>query len=129
LRLTPGLRASGVLILKHEKPYGGKTPEVNDLLPLSLTLQDFSHFRRPLQDFRCFETLGGTATNINVSLLILRSMVYDFFGSLGFDSSEFLCISHFETLEAHFPECLDRVPPIPLKINESCLLWGFSLVL
>jgi hypothetical protein len=46
---------------------------------------------------RGFETLGGTVAKINDSLLILRSMVHDCFRSLGFDSSEVLCTSHFET--------------------------------
>jgi hypothetical protein len=89
LRLTPGLWASGVLKVKHEKPRGGKTLEAKDLLPCASTLRDFGRLW-------AFRTLGGTVAKINNSLLILRSMVHDCFGSSGFVSSKVLCTSHLK---------------------------------
>jgi hypothetical protein len=35
------------------------------------------------------------------------------------------CTSHFETPEAYFPEHLDQLPPVPLKINDLCSLRAF----
>jgi hypothetical protein len=40
---------------------------------------------------------------------------------------EFLSISHFKSPEAHFPEGLDRLPPVPFKINNSYSLRGLFL--
>jgi len=79
-----------------------------------------------LLGFGHFGTLGGTVAKINISVLTLRSMVHNCFGISGFNSSEALCTSHFETLEVHFPERLDQLPPVPFKINNSYLLWGFG---
>jgi hypothetical protein len=42
------------------------------------------------------------------------------FGSLGIPHT-----SHFKTPEAYFPEHLDQLPPVPLKINDSCSLRAF----
>jgi hypothetical protein len=49
----------------------------------------------------------------------------DYFGSSGFDTSGIPHTSHFETPEAYFPEHLDQLPPVPLKINGSCSLRAF----
>jgi hypothetical protein len=49
----------------------------------------------------------------------------DYFGSWGFDTSGIPHTSHFETPEAYFPKHLDQLPPVPLKINDSCSLWAF----
>jgi hypothetical protein len=98
-RFTSGLRHFRILMLRD------------------FMLRDFEHFGTlRTSDFGlwAFRTLGGTVTKINDSLLILRSMVHDCFESSGFGSSEVLCTSHFETLEAHFPERLDQLPPVPL---------------
>jgi hypothetical protein len=49
----------------------------------------------------------------------------DYFGSSGFDTLGIPHTSHFETPEAYFPEHLDQLPPVPLKINDSCSLRAF----
>jgi hypothetical protein len=49
------------------------------------------------------------------------------FGTSGFGSSGLLSISHFKSPEAHFPEGLDRLPPVPFKINGSYSLRGLFL--
>jgi hypothetical protein len=36
----------------------------------------------------------------------------------------FLSTSHFKSPEAHFPEGLDQLPPVPFKINDSYSLRG-----
>jgi hypothetical protein len=53
-------------------------------------------------------------------------MVRIHFRTLGFGPSKVLHTSHFKTLEAYFPEHLDRMPRAPFKINDSCLLQGFG---
>jgi len=74
-----------------------------------------------------FEPSGGTAAKINGALLILRSMVHDFFGSSGFISSTFLHTSHFKTLEAYFLEHWDQLPPVHFKIDNSRSLQALGL--
>jgi hypothetical protein len=63
---------------------------------------------RPLRDFGHFDTSG------------LRALWH--FGPLGNS-----CTSHFKTPEAHFPEHLDRMPPVPFKIYDSCLFRDFGI--
>jgi hypothetical protein len=52
------------------------------------------------------------------------------FGSPG--PSGLLSTSHFKSPEAHFPEGLDQLPPVPFKINDSyslrgLLFWRYTL--
>jgi hypothetical protein len=49
------------------------------------------------------------------------------FGTSGFRPLGFLSTSHFKSSEAHFLEGLDRLPPVPFKINDSYSLQGLLL--
>jgi hypothetical protein len=70
-----------------------------------------------------FRAFGTSATSANST----NSLRLRLFGTSGFGCSGFLSISHFKSPEAHFPKGLDRLPPIPFKINGSYSLRGLFL--
>jgi hypothetical protein len=72
--------------------------------------------RELLQVFGRFETSGTSANSVLQRLRL--------FGTLGFGPSGFLSTSHFKSPEPPFPEGLDRLPPVPFKINGSYSLRG-----
>jgi hypothetical protein len=49
------------------------------------------------------------------------------FNASGLRAFGLLSTSHFKSPEAHFPEGLDRLPPVPFKINDSYSLRGLFL--